>query len=204
LRNKNNLSSNENAMSNSDQLSAPPDPKTVSYKHLAMRYGLIWGGAGIFLTLLGYLTNTDPQMPDTSTWAKILHIIVGYGIAIWAVYASIKTDRDAQLGKYISLSRCVGHGTLIGVYAGLLTGVFMLIFTWFIAPDYLEILKNAELAKAAAQGANDEALEMTESILSFFFNPISFAIMAVIVTVITGLIIGLIVGLIMKRERPAV
>ena len=30
-----------------------PDPATVSYRQLAMRYGGIWGGVSILVTLVG-------------------------------------------------------------------------------------------------------------------------------------------------------
>ena len=72
-----------------------PDPSTVSYKQLAIRYGAIWGGVSVLTSLVAYLTNTDPAMPTTGA-IKWVYSLVGFAVAIWAVVTVIRTDRDQQ------------------------------------------------------------------------------------------------------------
>jgi hypothetical protein len=186
-----------------DTLDRPslPDPTSVSNRALALRYGAIWGGVSILVSLVGFLSNTDPAMPDAGP-LKWVYMLVGFGAAIWAVTTAIKTDRDQQLGGYISVGRCVGLGALIGLIAGAIGGVWMLLYTTIINPGFQDQMKEAMVAQWEAQGMTEEQIEMAAGMSSMFTGPVFMAISQVIGGAIFGLIIGLVAGLIMKRDRP--
>ncbi len=177
-----------------------PDPATVTYRQLAMRYGGIWGGVSILITLVGYLTNTDPSLPTTGP-IKWVYSLIGLGAAIWAITTVIKTDRDQQLGGYIGLGRCIGIGTLTGLVAGVIGAVFTLLYMTVINPGFKEQMLKAMQETWAAQGMSEEQIEMAANMSSAFTSPPAIAAMQVFSGAIFGLIIGLIAGLFMKRER---
>ena len=111
-----------------DTLDRPslPDPASTSNRSIALRFGAIWGGTTVLSSLIGFLTNTDPSMPDTGP-IKWVYMIIGLGVSVWAVVAAIRLDRD-QLGGFIGLGRCAGLGTFIGLIAGVIGAAYSLFF----------------------------------------------------------------------------
>jgi len=178
-----------------------PNPSSVSNRQLAIRYGAIWGGISILLTLIGYLTNTDPAMSTTGP-IKWVYSLASFGVAIWAIAAAIKIDRDQQLGGYISLGRCVGLGALIGLIAGAIGAVFSFLYMTVINPGFADQMKESMVATYEEQGLSEEQIDMALSMASAFTSPAMMAVFQVIGGAFFGLIIGLIAGAIMKKERP--
>ncbi|GAB4488360.1 MAG: hypothetical protein OHK0019_04560 [Saprospiraceae bacterium] len=197
-----NLSQNENAMDTLDRPSSP-DPATVPFRQIAVRYGAIWGGVSIITSLIGYLTNTDGSMPNAGPM-KWVWTLIGIGVAIWAITTAIKTDRDQQLGGYIGLGRCVGIGALTGAIAGFISGIFSLIYMTVINPGFNDQLKEMMVAQWEEQGMSEEQIEMALNMSSSFTSPTMLAIWGILGGALLGLIVGLIAGLVMKRERPIV
>lgn len=176
-----------------------PDPSTVPYKQLAIRYGAIWGGAGVLTSLVAYLTNTDPALPTTGA-IKWVYSLVGFAVAIWAVVTVIRIDRDQQLGGFISLGRCVGIGSLTGLVAGAISAVWLFLYLGVINTGFMDQMKEAIAAQYEAQGMSEEQIEMATSMAGAFMSPTFMAISQLAGGVIAGLIIGLIAGLFMKRD----
>ena len=185
-----------------DYLDKPsiPDPATVSNRALAIRYGGIWAAASFLMTVMGFLTNTDPGLPSTSTTMKILYTVLGLGVSIWAITSAIRIDRDQQLGGFISLGRCVGLGTFIGLISGLIGGVLHLIYTQIINPGYADTMKEALQQQFAEQGMSEEAIEQALSMSAMFTGPVATFIIYVIGGLIFGVLVGLVAGIFMKRE----
>lgn len=177
-----------------------PDPATVPYRQLAFRYGAIWGAVSIVSSLIGYITDTSPSMPQNGSVSWI-YSLIGIGVAIWAITTAIRTDRDQQLGGYIDLSRCIGIGSLTGLVSGVIGAVFSFLYMTVINPGFKEQMMEAMQAAWAEQGMSEEQIEMAMSMTSFF-NPVSMSLMQVVAGALAGLVIGLIAGLFMKRERP--
>jgi hypothetical protein len=176
-----------------------PDPATVPFKHLAIRYGAIWAGASILVALVAYLTNTDPSLPTTGA-IKWLYSLIGIGVAVWAIVTVIRIDRDEQLGGFISLGRCVGIGALTGLVTGVIGAVWQLIYLNFINTGFEQQMKDALTASYEAQGMSEEQIEMAAGMAGAFMGPTSMAVYQVIGGVLFGLVIGLIAGLVMKRD----
>jgi hypothetical protein len=179
-----------------------PDPSTVSNRQLALRYGAIWAAGGILVSLIGFLTNTDASLPTTSGLIKAAYSIISFGVAIYAVAMAIKDDRDNQLGGFISLGRAVGLGAMTGLISGLISMVYMFLYTMVINPGFKEQMMDAITTSQRAQGLSDEQIEMASKFTGFFMNPAFLAMSQVLGGLIMGVIIGLIAGVIMKKDRP--
>src|SRR4051812_47080981 len=94
---------------------------------VAMNYGTLFGLCGVAVFLLFYFIGLDMQskMPSFSQYALLIFFIV----------IGIKSYRDEDLGGSISYGKALGTGTLIGLFGGIITGVFTLLFFTYIAPD---------------------------------------------------------------------
>lgn len=177
-----------------------PDPANTSNRAIALRFGAIWAASSILVSLVGFLTDTDPNMPGTGP-IKWVYILFGLGVSIWAVVTAIKQDR-AQLGGYITLGRCVGLGTLMGLISGALGAVYTVLYTLVINPDYKEQMSAAMQSEWEKQGMSEEQIEMAAGMTSMFTSPVAIVLTQIIAGVIFGVIIGLIAGAIMKRDKP--
>lgn len=175
-----------------------PDPATVSNRPIAVRYGLIIAGAGVLISLVGFLTNTEPALPTTGS-IKWLYMLGGLAVSIWAISTAIKADRE-QLGGFISLGRCVGLGAFIGLVSGLVSMLYMLVYAYVINPGFTNEMLAAMHAQWEEQGLNDEQIEMASGMVGMFTNPVFLSITQVFNGVITAVVISLIAGLVLKRE----
>lgn len=185
-----------------DLLDTPqrPDPAGVSNNSLAIRYGLIWAGISAVLTLVGFLTDTDPSNPASGMGVKFLYGIISLAVAVWAVVMAIKTDRDVQLGGFMSLGRSIGLGAKTGLVSGVVSGIFTVLYMTVINSGYTDAIKQAAMAEYERQGLSEEQIEMAMGMASKFMSPTFLGVTAVIGGIITGLIIGLVAGAIMKRD----
>ena len=177
-----------------------PDPATVPYRQIAIRYGAIWGGISIITSLIGYMTNTDGSLPDTGP-IKWVYTLIGIAVAVWAIATAIRTDRDQQLGGYIGLGRCLGIGALTGVIAGAIGAVFTFLYMTVINPGFNDQLKEMMVVQWEEQGMSEDQIEMALNMSSAFTSPAMLAIWQILGGALLGLIIGLVAGLVMKRER---
>jgi hypothetical protein len=177
-----------------------PDASTVSVRPVSVRYGLIWGGISIAISLISFLLGVDPAMPDTGTAAKMIIGLIGFAVPAWAVFAAIKQHRDQELGGYLSLGRGIGVGTLSGLVAGVISAIWIVLYVMVINPGFTASLQEAQTAQMESQGMSEEQIEMAVSMAGWFTNPGFLAFSQLFGGVITGFILGLIIGAIMKRE----
>ena len=190
-------------MDNSIPPPVSPLNKTIEKPNnpIALKYGLISALVSFAMLMVGFLTDTDPNMPTTSTGMKILHIVLGMGLGLGITMLGIKEDRQ-QLGGYITFARSLVLALKISIVAGLASIVLMAIYFYGINPDYYDILKAATMENMEQQGLDEAQIEQAMSISSFAFNPIFALVVLPFASAFTGLLFGLIGGLIMKKEPP--
>lgn len=179
-----------------------PNPSSVSYRQTALRYGAISGVASILISLIGFLTDTDPALPSTNGGIKAVYIIVGLGVAIWAIVSAIRHHRDRELGGYISLGRAVMVGLMVGLVAGAISMIYMFLYTTVINPDFSANMQAAMQEQWEAQGMSEEQIEMASQWSGWATGPVFMGVSQLFSGAFSGLLIGLIAGAIMKKDRP--
>ncbi|MFN0213352.1 MAG: DUF4199 domain-containing protein [Saprospiraceae bacterium] len=173
--------------------------KTLSQR--AMTAALYVTGAGILVNLVFYVTGMDMEMlsnPAISWLNRILLI----GITYYFIQAALRVHRDEDLGGYVSVGQGIGMGSLVGLISGILSAIWFFIFTSFIATDMMDKIKEVTLEQMQENGQSAEAAEQAMEMMSFFFNPVFFAIVVVISSIFFGLLCGLVAGLVLKKDKP--
>ena len=184
-----------------DSLDTLHPKKTLSQR--ATTAGLIIAGAGILLNLVFYVTGMDMEMLTNPTLSWINRILL-IGISYYFTQAALRSHRDEDLGGYLSIGQGIGLGTLAGLIAGIISAVWFYIFTTFIATDMMDKIKQISLEQMQEQGQSAEAAEKAMEMMSFFFNPVFFAVVVVISSVFFGFLCGLVAGLVLKKDKPYV
>lgn len=161
-----------------------------------MKYGLYLGLASTVIGLIFYFTG----MQDfTSADTPILPSIAVYALVIGLTYLAIKYYKDSN-EQDLSLGESMVTALYVGLISGLIGLVWTLIFFNFIDPEALDRMKELALSAPEMEDLPEEALEMTESWMSFMFSSSSMAIIAIIARLILTAIAGLVIGLILKTR----
>lgn len=181
-----------------DNLDTLQPKKTLSQR--AMTAALIITGVGILVNLVFYITGLDIESM-TNPAISWLNRILLIGITYYFIQVALKSHRDEDLGGYLSVGQGIGLGTLAGLISGVLSAVWFYIFTSFIATDMMDKIKEVSLQQMQEQGQSAEQAEQAMQMMSFFFNPVFFAIVIVISSVFFGLLCGLVAGLVLKKDK---
>ncbi len=186
-------------MSSLDSPLSPARP--VSYWPTAQRYGAMLAVYNILTVLIGYLTNTDPSMPDTAAWIKGIYYVLGFGAPLAFIFLGIKHYRDKELGGRLTFGQGVMMSIWISLISSVITAAFMVIYFLVINTSYFDTLKQATAEKMSEQGMSDEQIEMSSGMMGWFLNPWFIAVSQIIGGLIFGAIFGLIGGAVFKRDR---
>ena len=177
------------------------DPDTVSPRPIALRYGSI---ASVILIVLGlvmylggmvdYEAAASGESSSSDWMANILNLVVWIG----AIVMAIKHHKNNELGGYISFGRGFYTGFLTSLFMGLIGAIWTYIFFSFVAPDAMDIMREAALN----QMPEDQA-EAAEGMMTMIMSPAIMAMSMFMVTLAVGSIISLIASAIMKNPSPA-
>lgn len=178
-----------------------PDPALTPYRNHAFRAGLIIAGISVFLSLILYLTGMTENLVKNKplSWANNL---LSFGLTLWFIYSACLQHRQQDLGGYINIGRCLAIGSLSGLIAGIISGIWTVVFMNVIAPDVLDQIKDATMQQMADQGQNEERIEKAMEVMKIFFTPTVFFITVAFVSTISGFFAGLISGFVVQKERP--
>ncbi len=176
-------------------------PKKTLSQH-AMTVALLMTGVGILVNLVFYITELDIEAltnPAVS-WLNRLLLI---GSSYYFIHAALKSHRDEDLGGYVSVGQGIGMGTLAGLVSGVLSAIWFFIFTTFIATDMLDKIKEVTVQQMQEKGGQSaEQVEKAMEMMSFFFNPVFFAMVIVLSSIFFGFLCGLVAGLALKKDKP--
>ncbi len=159
----------------------------------ALWFGVITGAVLILYSLILFLVGMH-----TNRYLGY----VGYVILLAGMIWGTLEYRNKYLGGFIAYGKACSSCFMIGLYAGLLSAVYMFIFAKFIHPVFVQEL--LEISREAIYNSNpnmseeqvDQALEMS----SKFMSPVMMAIWAFVGYLIASAILGLIVAIFLKKE----
>lgn len=129
--------------------------------------------------------------------------LVGFAVSIAVLVLGIRAWREAAPGKAMSYGRGLGGGVLIGLFQGLGTMVFTIVYGLVINPGFKEAMVGSQIAKMQASGAPAQAVEMAEKMMNIMMSPVVQGLMAIPGTVIFALVISLIAAAVLKRADTA-
>lgn len=165
--------------------------KKTSFAGSAITHGLLTGIGLIVLSLLGYLFN----MAGVRWFSYLSYLILLAGI----IWGSLQYRNDAA-GGFISYGRALGYGTLISVFAALISSIFVFVFYQYIAPDALEQIKDV-----TAQGiieANPDITDEQLDVILRFTSPLVMSITSIFALTFIGFIFSLVTSAFIKKNDP--
>lgn len=167
-------------------------PQTGNF---AWKYGALAGGAILVFSMMLYSMDMIYQQNAAIS-------LIPFAVVAIAIVLGIVQFKSGSLG-FLSLSEALKIGTGVGVVAGIISVLYLLVLSNVIEPDYLDnmfavqretiMVDNPQLTEEQI----DQGFEMQKK-LAWIGYPV-----ALIIYALLGLIVGLITGLILKKQKPA-
>ena len=157
----------------------------------AMNGGLILGIALIIYSLLMYFLGLNLEK-----WVGY----VSYLIIIAGLVYTTKQYRDDVLEGAITYGKALGYGTLVALFAGIISGVYSFIFYSYIDPEVINKILEMTEEQLVNKGMADEQIEQAINMQKKFMTPAMMSLMAVPGTAFIGFIISLFTSIFLKKE----
>jgi len=160
-----------------------------------MNYGALVGIVLIIITLIVYVLDMD----GTSMVLGILN----YAVLIGGIFLGTKYLRDKTQNGAISYGRCLGSGTLIGLFSSILVALYTFIFYKFIDPDALEKIFIMMEDQYLQSGLSEEQVEMSVNMMRKFTTPGMMALNTIMGSTFMAFLFSLIIGAFVKKKPVA-
>lgn len=158
----------------------------------ALNYGALLGLILMIISLIIYVF----QMYDANKWLSW----VSMAILVGGLVMGIKNFRDKESGGFISYGGAVKYGTLVALFAGIITSFFTYIYLGYVDDGFLQHQLMVQEDEMYNQGMPDEQIEMAMEWTRKFMAPGILAISGVIMNTLIGFIISLIAASFLKKE----
>lgn len=169
------------------------EEKPRSLSQHALIYGLITGVVMIVFSLVLYLANLHMNR----VFGYISYIFILGGM----VYGSLEY-RKKYLNGFMTYGKAFSSCFLIGLFAGILSAIYMFFFAQFIHPGFVQELLEQSREQIVNSNPNmtEEEVDQALAISARFMSAPFLAIWGLLANILISAIISLIIGLFLKKE----
>ena len=165
--------------------------KKSSMAVTSFTYGLLTGIGLILITLLTYMFN----LTEIRWLSYLTYLVLLAGI----ILGTIKF-RDDDSGGFITYGRALGFGTMVSLFAALISGIFLFVFYKFIAPDAFEQLRI--LAEQNIIAANPDITDQQLDMAMRMTTPLMILISSLFSITFIGFVFSLATSAFLKKKDP--
>jgi uncharacterized membrane protein YhfC len=159
-------------------------------------FGLYSAAIAIAITLVGYFTGMDRT--GAANWLGYLSL----PFLILFLWLAMKERKQDDFGGTISYGQCVGTGALVGLFAGIVTAIFMFVYFTAINPGAIDFIlqKQQEVMQSRQMSSQDISNAMSKA--RQWFVPVA-VFFAVVGDVFFATLFSLVLGIFAKtKEEP--
>jgi hypothetical protein len=174
----------------------PMENTQPSMSKSALNFGAKLGLVLMIISLINYVFNLYEASTAVSTIISLLSMAILAG----GIYVGTKSFRDGLNEGTITYGKALGYGTLIALFAGIITSAFAFVYLGFIDDSFLQYTLTTQEDQMYEQGLPEEQIEMRMKMTKMFMKPGAFALMGILTNTFLGFIISLITAAILKKE----
>ena len=161
----------------------------------AILFGLYSAGVAIAITLIGYFTGLD----KTSAFNWLPYISLPF--FIFFIWKAMKERKTEDYGDTITYGQCIGTGVLVGMFAGIVVGIFMYVYATSINPGMMDMIAQKQAEAFRAQNLSADQIEKAQSYSKVFTSPGMMAATSFVGDVIMATIFSLIIAIFVKTKE---
>lgn len=170
------------------------EEKKHSVSANALSYGLITGGVMIVFNLILFISNL--YMNQTLGYIGYLFMLGGM------VWGTLEYRKKLQNG-FMTYGEAFTSCFLIGLFAGILGVIYIVIFAKFINPGFVnEIVEQARIKMQAKNTLTEDQIETALDYTRKFTTPVWFAIWGLLGSAFMSLVLGLLAAIFLKKTDP--
>ncbi|MFT2009480.1 DUF4199 domain-containing protein [Pontibacter sp. 13R65] len=159
---------------------------------VALKYGIAGGLIAIFYSAMLMIFNQS-----TNKWLAFLSYFILVGAMIYAMQ-QYKKGNDS----FMSYGQGLGIGTLVATIIGLMSGLFMVVYTTFIDTAHFANIMDQQRMELEDRGMSDEQIDAALAIGESMSGPFMMIFMSLAGFALIGFFLSLIISAIMKKNRP--
>ena len=164
----------------------------------AVRYGLIYGGIGIGISLLAFGLGIEKD--DTVQSASQ---IINIALPAVIIFLGIKEKRDKENNGFLNFGSGFSAGMMISFIGGAIMAVYTYLYMTLLNPGIITHIKMKQEEKMIERGMSDAEVEKFAENMDFWTNPSMATTFAFAGIIVIGLVISLIASAIVKKENPS-
>jgi len=158
----------------------------------ALNFGAVLGLILMIISLIIYVF----ELYDANKWLSWVSML----ILVAGLVMGIRNFRDKENGGFISYGGAVGYGTLVALFAGIITSVFTYVYLGYIDDGFVHHQLMVQEDEMYNQGMPEEQIEVAMEWTEKFMAPGVLAVMGVFMNTLIGFIISLIAAAFLKNE----
>lgn len=163
-----------------------------------IKFGIILGGALMFISLLFYALGMDKN-ETVSKIAGIFNIILPAIIT----FLGIKALRDENQNGFITFGQGFSCGMVISIVGAAISGIYSYLYFVVINPGMVTYVRMKQEEEMLSRGLSESEVEKMSGTMEMWTTPGMMAAFAVIGMIVLGLVISLIAAAILKKEDPS-
>ncbi|HEX5316553.1 MAG TPA: DUF4199 domain-containing protein [Candidatus Kapabacteria bacterium] len=159
-------------------------------------FGVYSAAIAIAITLIEYFTGLDKT--GTANWLGY----VALPFLILFLWLAMNERKQEDFGGTITYGQCVGTGALIGLWAGIVTAIFMYVYFTAINPGMIDFMSQKQLAAMQSRQMNPAQMEKAVSMMKQWFIPIAVG-GSIIGDVFFATLFSLILGIFVRTKEES-
>lgn len=177
-------------MTENQPYAAGNQPSVIS---VALKYGLLTGVLYVVFAFINFLTESYGNF--------FITLFVSLVISVTGIVLAMREFKKLNNG-YMTFVQGLGLGMIVSVIAGIISGLFNLIYVEYIDPSITEKIIDASIEQMAAFGVDESVLDEQRDKILAEQTPFKQFTSALSNAAFGGLILSLIISAIMKHKHP--
>lgn len=169
------------------------ETQQLSPGKFGINYGVILGIILVFISVIMYVTGMQLQGVQ---WPMYIFYVIFLATIFYAISQFKKKN-----GNFLKLSEAIKCGLIVGIISALVLGVYNLIFSYVIDPDFANQMLEVSREKMLENpNMTEEMVDQGMKYAPIFTNPWIMTALWLALSAFFALIYSVIAGLIMKKE----
>lgn len=169
--------------------------KQLAPGKFALNYGVILGVIVVLISVIMYVTG---MTLDGVQWPMYIFYLIFLITIFYAV-----NQYKKQNSNLLSIGQAVKVGLVAGAISGLIAGLYILVFNYFIDPGFMDQMMEMQREKMMENpNMTEEMIDKSMGFMEIMQNPWLVTALSLAFYTFFGLIYSLIAGLIMKKQDP--
>lgn len=163
----------------------------------SMKYGLIYAGISVGLSLLAFGLGMEKEdsVQSVTRWVSI-------ALPAVTVFLGIRAQRDEFGNGFIGFGKAFGTGFMISLIGSAIITLYTYLYFTVLNPGMVDYIKLKQEEEMLNRGLSESQVEAMASQMETWASPGMMSLFIILGGILLGAVISLICSAILKKENP--